>query len=302
MYCRNNWITYDFGDGIGNRRIRNGDLSLQFNGTANKVYPLDEIAQQTAKEIYSLYSNIYVALSGGCDSEYVAKSFKDAGVPFKAITMTCKSYFMIGEWYADKWCKDNDVELIKLEVDPFDLLSYGKHNLGKIKGIEWLGLTINLVANEVERLGGHMVIGAFPSYWPDPKLRSDKATHELKETFRGFTFGEGDWYIELINPNKHPWAFFFWSPEMLASVISEWDTTQPVEENKWRMFNLLPRPKLNGSEFFHCNFLAKTLPEYNEMFKWAHAHKQLGWGTRDFAICPDKEEFLKLLLNENYNN
>jgi hypothetical protein len=293
MYCRNNWLTYSFG---GNpRRIRDEDLTVQFTEQADKIIPLDEVAQATAKEIHSLYPDIYVAMSGGCDSEYVAKSFKAAGVPFKAITMTCKGYLVIGEWYTKKWCDENDVELIKFEVDPFELLEYGKRTVGRIKGISWFGSTVNLVANEVERRGGYLVTGALPSYYPDPKLRLDKADPEFVKTFRGFMFDESDFYIELVNPNKHPWAFFYWSPEMLASVIYHWDTSQPVEDNKWRMFNVLPRPKLTGCEFFTHNHIAKTLPEYNNYFKWTYAHRSLKWGARDFAPCPDREEFLKIL-------
>jgi hypothetical protein len=82
---------------------------------------------------------------------------------------------------------------------------------------------------------------------------------------------------------------------MLASVIYHWDTSQPVEDNKWRLFDVLPRPKLTGCEFFTHNYIAKTIPEYNDLFKWAHAHVPLNWGARDFAPCPDREEFLKIL-------
>ena len=302
MYCRNNWMTFDFGNGVGNCRARSGDFAVQFNERADRVYPLNEIAQQTAREIHSLYPNIYVAMSGGCDSEYVAKSFKAAGVPFKAIMMTCKSYFKIGEWYADKWCKENEVELIKFEVDPFDLLDHGKRVIGKVKGSCWFGATVDLVAKEIESRGGYMVHGAYPMYWPDPKMQPEKASKEFKDSFRGFMIGEAEFYIELMNPGKHPWAFFFWSPEMLASAIADWDTSQPMEENKWRMFNLLPRPKLNGGEGFVQNYIAKTIPAYNEIFKWTQAHVPLQWSNRDFTPLPDKEEFLKLLLNDTNNN
>ncbi len=298
MYCRNNWLTYSFG-GLPQRR-RHEDLELIFNESTNNLLPLDIVSHQTAKEIHALYPNVYVAMSGGCDSEYVAKSFKAAGVPFTAIMMTCKGYFSIGEWYVEKWCHENTVTLIKFEVDPHKLLAYGQKTLFKIRGINWFGITVNLLANEVERLGGYMVTGALPSYYPDPKLGLVKVDAEFKRTFRGFMFDESDFYIELINPDKHPWAFFYWSPEMLASIIYHWDTTQPVENNKWRMFDLLPRPKLNGVETFTHNFLANTIPEYTDMFLWTLINKKLRWGTRDFYPCPDQTEFLKLLIN-NYS-
>jgi hypothetical protein len=294
MYCRDNWLKYSFG-GLP-KRNKHETLELEFTQKSDKLLPLDEAAIQTARDIYDRYKNIYVAMSGGADSEYVAKSFKAAGVPFKAITMTSRMNMFFGEWYVDRWCRENNVELIKLEVSAEELLEYGKNTLVRIKGISWFGVTVNLVANEVERLGGYMVTGAIPSYHPDPALGIDKAEQGFDQTFRGFMFDESDFYIELVNPGKHPWAFFYWSPEMLASVVSAWDTTKTGEDNKANLFGGIPRPKLRGNEMFTNNSLAQRIPEYYNQFEWIKAHKKFNWGVRDFAACPDQQEFLKLLL------
>ena len=293
MFCRNNWLTFDF-DGLPKRQ-KHEVLNLHFNERAVEVLPLDEAAVKTAQDIGARYNNIYIAMSGGADSEYVAKAFKIAGVPFTAITMTCMKYSFLGEWYVDRWCEQNGVELVKVETHPEQLLEYSRQNLLRIKGISWFGVTVNIIADKVEELGGVMVTGAAPSYHPDPKLGIDKAEQGFADSFRGFMFDESDFYIELVNPGKHPWSFFYWSPEMLASFVSAWDTTQTGEENKARIYGTIPRPKLRGSELFTYNYLAWQLPEYASKFEWIKFHKKFNWGVRDFAACPDKEEFLKLL-------
>ena len=294
MYCRDNWLKYSFG-GLP-KRVKHEMLELEFTQKADQVFPLDEAAKQTALEIYERFPNIYVAMSGGADSEYVAKSFKAAGVPFKAITMTSRKNMFFGEWYVDRWCEENNVELVKLEVSAEELLEYGKQTLTRIRGISWFGVTVNLVANEVQRLGGYMVTGAIPSYYPDAKLGIDKAEPGFKDSYRGFMFDESDFYIELVNPNIHPWAFFYWSPEMLASTVAAWNTNKSGEQNKAELFGGIPRPKLRGNEMFTNNSLAQQIPDYYTQFEWVNAHKKFNWGVRDFAACPDQQEFLKLLL------
>jgi hypothetical protein len=296
MYCRDNWLKYSF-SGLP-RRSKHEILELEFTRKAEGLYPLDVAARKTALEIHDRYKNIYVAMSGGADSEFVAKSFLEAGVPFKAITMTCARNLFMGEWYVDRWCTENNVELVKLEVSAEELMEYSKQTLIRIKGISWFGVTVNLIANEVERLGGHLVTGASPSYYPDSKLDIDKAEDGFRENFRGFMFDESDFYVELVNPGKHPWSFLYWSPEMLASVVAAWDTNKTGEQNKAELFGGIPRPKLRGSEMFMYNSIAQSIPEYYNQFNWIRAHKKFNWGVRDFAACPDKEDFLKILLND----
>lgn len=294
MYCRDNWLKYSFG-GLP-KRFKHEVLEVEFTQKAKVLLPLDQAARQTAIEIYEKYEDVYVAMSGGADSEYVAKSFKEAGVPFKAITMTSRQNLSAGEWYVDKFCRENDIELIKLEVSAEELIEFGKQTILRIRGISWCAATVNLVANEVQRRGGYMVTGAIPSYYPDRDLGIDKAEPGFRDNYRGFMFDEGDFYIELVTPNYHPWAFFYWSPEMLASLVNAWDTTKTGEENKAQVFNLIPRQKLRGYEMFVNNSLANSIPEYLKHFEWTKAHSQFNWGVRDFAACPDKEEFLKILL------
>lgn len=295
MYCRDNWIKYSF-DGLPRRR-HHENLHLEFTQQATRLLPLPEAAKATAREIYDIYGDIYVAMSGGADSEFVAKSFVSAGIPFRAIMMTCEQNFFYGEWYVDRFCRENSVELIKYEVTIEDFLDYVKKTTLDIRANSWFATSINLVAHEVQGRGGYMVTGAVPAYVPSRQLALyNKIEPNFDHSYRGFIFDEADFYIDVVNPDYHPWAFLYWSPEMLASLISAWDTTNIREDQKTDLFGTIPRPKLGNYEIFFNNSIAAKMPGYLDQFKFAGAHEKFRWGTRDFFACPDKEPFLSMLL------
>ena len=294
MFCRDNWLHFDF-DGLP-KRVKNEDMRVWFTEKADRVLPFHDAAIATAKEIAAQHNDIYVAMSGGCDSEYIAKAFLAAGVPFKAIMLTCRRYFRVGEWYADKWCADNGVELIKYDVEIEDFFAQGKRVSGILRAISWLPAAMTMLADEVKRRGGQLTTGGYPAYHPDRKLTLLKAEPAFADSFKGFMLDEADFYIEMMDPGYHPSNFFFYNVDMFASTIAHWDITQPNEENKWRMMELLPRPKQTGGEIFYANNLANYVPEYREKTKWFFLHEQFGWGTRDFAPLADQTELLKQIV------
>ena len=289
MWCRNNWIEYSF----GNNTVRQAkeSLSLKFNAQAKQLLPLSVTAIETAKEIHSQYQNIYVAMSGGCDSEFVADSFTRAGVPFTPIMLTCENFLAIHKWYVDQWCIKNNRTLKILDI-PFDMLmSVAKKKAFKIKATNGLAVASSIVGDYVKKQGGFLVTGAMPAYWPDPKLNLGRNTENFN--FEGFYIDEDDFYIESLDPGYHPWCFAYHNPEIFASLVNEWDPSEPVEENKWRMFSQVPRPKLNGGEMILRNAIANSIPEYYQKISWTQDCKNNS--TRDFFPLTTKQELLKIL-------
>ena len=289
MWCRDNWIEYKFGDSAARQTTES--LSLKFNACATQLLPLSVTAINTAKEIYSQHKNIYVAMSGGCDSEFVADSFLKAGVPFTPIMLTCEHFLDIHKWYVDHWCAKNNQTLKVLDI-PFDMLmSVAKKKAHKIKVTNGLAVASSIVGDYVKKQGGFLVTGAMPAYWPDPKLKLGRNTENFN--FEGFYIDEDDFYIELLDPGYHPWCFAYHNPEIFASLVNEWDPTEPVEENKWRIFSQTPRPKLNGGEMILRNAVANSIPEYYQKISWTQDCKNNS--TRDFFPLTTKQELLKIL-------
>ncbi len=289
MWCRNNWIEYKF----GNNAVRqsNESLVLTFNAKARAILPLAETSAATAKEIYATHKNIFVAMSGGCDSEFVADSFVRAGVPFTPIILTCEKFLNIHKWYVDHWCAKNNKKLEVIDIGFDMLMSVAKKKAEKIKATNGLAVFSSIVGDFVKSRGGFLVTGAMPAYWPDPKLNLGRNTEDCK--FSGFYIDEDDFYIEALDPDYHPWCFAYQNPEILASIIHEWNPADPVEENKWRIFSQNPRPKLNGGEMILQNAIANQIPEYYNKISWTQDCKNNS--TRDFYPLTTKQQLLTML-------
>lgn len=274
-------------------RINNEKLVLTFTQKADKILPLSAAALETAHDIYSKHKNIYVAMSGGCDSEFVADSFVKANIPFTPVMLVCDNYTKIHKWYVDEWCARNNKTLEVIHINFDMLMSVSKKKATAINAVNGLAVSSSIVGDYVKQKGGRLVTGAMPAYWPDPKLQLGRNINNTQ--FSGFYIDEDDFYIEALRPNYHPWAFAYWSPSMLASIINEWDTTISVEDNKWKLFNQWPRPKLNGSEMIMQNSAANQLPEYVNKIKWTQECKNNC--SQDFYPLMDKDQLLELLVN-----
>lgn len=86
MLSKNNWIQTNIKDRLINKTV---DLQLSLN-----LYPFydmsfDEATDYTCNEIYKEHKNLYLALSGGLDSEYVLKAFHRNNIPIQPIIVCC---------------------------------------------------------------------------------------------------------------------------------------------------------------------------------------------------------------------
>jgi rhodanese-related sulfurtransferase len=69
---------------------------------------------------------ILVYLSGGIDSEIVAQTFKDIGIPFKALIFRFPNDLNLHDIkYANEWCNKYKVDKIVIDFDIVGFLQYG---------------------------------------------------------------------------------------------------------------------------------------------------------------------------------
>ena len=66
----------------------------------SKVKDIDTVGDEIAQEIFHKYKNIYVAMSGGIDSEWVAKCFHRQGIPFTPIIYEAEDLMGADTWWA----------------------------------------------------------------------------------------------------------------------------------------------------------------------------------------------------------
>lgn len=178
----------------------------------------------SAKLIYeATEKNIYVLMSGGLDSEIVARSFYEAKVPFTAV---------IGRYnnnkndhdisYAIKFCKAFDV--------PYNIIDVDVEKFWKEKLLEYAEKTrcvspqLPVIMYLIDQINGHAVLGSAESY-----LTRDGYEWYLWEKEK-----IASWYRHfLINKKEGTPGFFQYTPELMLSYITDDIITNIFEDSRF---------------------------------------------------------------------
>jgi hypothetical protein len=278
MLCRNNWLDFSWEGHIPRKSKEN--LTLTFKEKANTILPFEQCCDQTAQEIADTCKNLFLALSGGLDSECIANCFVRNNIPFTPIIQVIKDQEPGFETkWAFWWCRSNNIEPVIYQLD-LEKSSQEIIDLCKsLKARITPGLMFPLLCKEVEKYNGTMVTGMQVEYHPDEQFHGREGFAD----FTGFLINESDFYSEVLYPNKHPWGFFYWSPEMLASTIHHWDTNVCMSDAKSVLYRAGWRPKM-----FNLDFIKNKLPI---LFK-----SRDYFGTADGFTLGTKQEILSKLV------
>ena len=292
---KNNWIKYRL-----NRTYENPwpeteiEVYLRPEGPS-QIVPWTVAAANVAEDIHANYTNLYVAMSGGIDSEFVAQTFYKLGIPFKPIIFKVADLNELDVWWAFKWCRDNQIEPVVLEetvenwVTRFTDIS--RQHCGRFG--QGTG-TMSYINDYVIEQGGNLVTGGgFIEYYPDENLEymhtryTDSAVHNADGTERaGYIFHEPD-VLQAIRYPSMPSNFLSWTPEIVLSYIYHRDMNIDSAANKARIMNCLPRPKNIGAAscFFRMHPVVK---------KWVSIRNNIG--TSECAYLGTREELIDLLI------
>jgi len=248
------------------------------------------VSNEIAQELYETYGNIFVAMSGGIDSEWVAKSFHRQGIPFTPLIYEAEDLQSLDTWWAHKWCAENNVQQITYKEYIYQF-AHGVVELGTKDCLRTVGgpYIATRLAKYAEDRGGVLVSGAgFPELYPDPNIEyisnrfyDNKFMHSngsLKNT--GWLFHEADFTINR-HCGHHPWNFLSWNPEIVLSYITLRDRGTS-EFNKARIFDCLPRPKATGTQEY---FWRGSLPMIN---KWTKIRNRIGTSETEFLGTTDQ--------------
>lgn len=294
----NGWIKYRFNRTHEDSTVESDMDMYLCPGYASKYVDIDDIGNRIARELYETYGNIYVGMSGGIDSEWVAKCFHRQGIPFTPIIYEADTLNSLDTWWAHKWCSDNGLTpvVFKEYMGQFiyGIISFGARNCLRTPGGPYM---MTRIGQYVTDHGGHLVLGAgFPEYFPDPNLnymrgrfKDNKLVNEdgsVKNT--GWLMHEADVTIARTIGNDHPcWNFLSWRPEIVLSYISLRDHGTS-EFNKSRIFNCDPRPKNIG---IPDQFWRTRLPIIE---KWNRLANRVGRSEVDYIGTTDQ---LKAILS-----
>ena len=112
----NNWFSIN---------LESSPFRLKFNTRASKLYTdFDKAADNTAQLLQQSWGekNLYLALSGGIDSELVANTLLRNKIKFTPIILKIDEINALETWYAEYWCKQNNIQPVILQYTIDDLI------------------------------------------------------------------------------------------------------------------------------------------------------------------------------------
>jgi hypothetical protein len=287
MLCRDNWIDISW-DGASFRTGKE-NIQVEVRRQAKTLINFDLACDMAAQEIYDTHKDLYLGLSGGADSEYVATCFHRNGIPFTPIILQynlAKSNDQVYEsWYAKQWCKQHNVKPLIVDIDNYVTSEHEKSVYNTLKP-RLLGgaVTAGFLKKFVDEHKGKLLSGFQIEYYPDHEQMT--YLEPQLTCYNGFVLEESDLYIETLGTNQHPWAFFYWSPEIVAGFVHEWNVNKTMTENKSLIYKTSPRPKF----WYPFNLF----PGDQQSIRKAIAAGK--WGTLDCALLGTKEQLLSQLL------
>ena len=304
-FCKDGWISYRWNRSIETPYPEH-DFEIFLNPKSpTKVVPIDVAARNVAKDIQQTYKNkkLFLAMSGGIDSEYVAVTLKNMLIDFTPIILQIEEYNQLDTWWAHRWCKQNNIEPIVIDVT----LSKFFLEYSRIIKQYWskrvqASAIISFCCDYVEKNNGILIGGGgiHELYIPDPIMSLEKKDLTLKDK-EGYVFNESDLIKHLVCEEKlrqnTPTMFFNWNPEILLSYVAVRNKDLTTEENRFNVFKLDPRPKIgiptsqNFREYEHMDdpIIQKTCKV---------ARSLSGIGTSDSYYLGNTETLIKVLKNE----
>jgi len=297
-FCKDGWISYRWNRSVETPYPEH-DFEIYLNPKGpTKIVSIEVAAKNVAEDICQTYKNkkLFLAMSGGIDSEYVAVILKKMSLAFIPLIVEIEEYNQLDTWWAHRWCKENKVEPVIIKITLIEYSSkileltkkyYTKRAQGA--SVAYYCSKVALENNGVLLGGG----GTHELYIPDPIMPKEAKDPTLKNK-TGYLFNEVDLIKHLVI-NDMPIMFFNWNAEITLSYIAARDPQLTTEENRFKLFNCPLRPKIgvlgDYSKFSHIKdpIIEKTV---------LTSQISYGLGGSDSYYLGTTEYLMELLKNE----
>jgi hypothetical protein len=220
----------------------NSQFDMTFNHDSVQHMTFQNAADYTAQLINKKYNNLYVAMSGGLDSEFVAEVLYRNNIPFTPIiarVLPASNNINYDYFYAMYWCEQKNIKplVVTYTQDDPRLIKQCVKLLSKLKKFSNNILLMDVI-EQVEKNNGQIIIG-------DPTLPRGTEGYEYHNSI-GEVF-DTDWighFCEMFDlDNKHPGGFFAYTPELLLAFAKELDITANESVAKTKLYGVPYRPK-----------------------------------------------------------
>ena len=254
MSRHNNWLTTNLSD---RKKNKNLDFEIFFNSYNSSTMAFEEAADYTAKLLNSKYQNLWLAFSGGLDSEFVANVLYRNNINFTPITFYDKNSPSEAHM-AMHWCEKHDKKLVLIDDSYLNINFQNKiRSIRKYFNIEnSIGACNIMLAQFVSKQKGHLVTG-----FGDPFDLNNEYPKKLTEVIE---LPEWDFYTDLID--DHPGAFFCYTKEIFKAIINEMDYSKTMQDAKSQLYKIPFRPKIR-------NHLIQSIENLKEVYTAKNFHR-----------------------------
>lgn len=206
MLVINNWVSCNLLDRLDNPSV---NFSLNFTPYNFKPDTFENCSKKACLDIGKTHNNLYIGLSGGLDSEYILRTFKQYNIPIVPIIVIASSNTKEAQ-YAFKVCDELSIKPIVLPVEEEHLIASFYHYIKKpLNGVGYRASTAILAALYVKQVSGTIITGDHLLLEGDSLVSPDAfaATNEW------------DFYINCVVPEVKNINYFLYTPELLYSMI-----------------------------------------------------------------------------------
>jgi hypothetical protein len=229
MITKNNWVACNLDERFTNPV---SDYILTLTPYPFKPVDFNSAVEMTVKEIASNYGNLFLALSGGYDSEFVLRAFHKYGVPITPVIVLYGNE--VESRYAYKVCDELRITPVEIKVTDEQFIEYYYEKIYKKFNVPGgFHATQSLFAAEyIEKNNGTLIIGGH--------VMSNGNTN-IADEFSDTT--EWDFYTHYLYPAVNAIDFYLYTAEIAYSVMPQ-HNTGTWSEHKHKLFNIEYREKI----------------------------------------------------------
>ena len=248
---KNDWLTTNLSERT-NINLCSFSVSIRPYKFTTGIFK--EEAKRVARDLCDTFDNLYIAYSGGLDSEFVLKTFHENGLPITPILVDTPYNQFELEW-AYNYCK-------QINVKP-EILTYTQNEIVdklKIKTVDrgWfslLGGVPLILCDELNKVNGKLLTGYGEPFTTIPGFQPE---HPISEKLE---FCEWDYYIDSYDPS-HPSGFFSYDLGLFYSLVEQIRYDCSTQSAKYLLYELPSRMKMFWKEEFYAIF-RELKPELN---------------------------------------
>lgn len=227
MATHNNWLTSNIDERL---QLKTVDLHVRLIPYPFRQMPFHKAADFTARLIAENHEKIFVALSGGADSDFVTRCFHRCGIEFTPIIVKTSGNAKELS-YAFATCEELNIKPVVIDLPDDKYLEFYFENVVKrIHGYGIYAVPSIIACEHARNNGGVLIIG-------EHMLDTDKHNGNIVPGVN-----EWDFYNECFIGEDYSIPFFLYTIELTYAMLIAIEAGIAIDKFKAKLYNVKHRP------------------------------------------------------------